>query len=181
VTIRFAKILWQQAQNSRGIAVDIKSIIGSSIRSEALFALRHGPQTAAELAKRLGKDQPNVLKFIKPLVLDGTITRKEGAHRDATYCLSSMGLIRSAQVSQIYACERTLGRLSEFISKHDLSWMPAQFLARMGDLADADIVMDQSDELFKSQQNFVKLRRRTPLQAGGACEAPPHKDGAMSF
>jgi len=23
----------------------------------------------------------------------------------------------------------------------------------------------------------VKRRRRTPLQAGGACEAPPHKDG----
>jgi hypothetical protein len=23
----------------------------------------------------------------------------------------------------------------------------------------------------------VKLRRRTPLQAGGACEAPPHEGG----
>ncbi len=23
----------------------------------------------------------------------------------------------------------------------------------------------------------VKRRRRTPLQADGACEAPPHKDG----
>ena len=29
--------------------------------------------------------------------------------------------------------------------------------------------------------HLVKRRRRTPLQAGGACEAPPHKDGTISI
>jgi hypothetical protein len=30
---------------------------------------------------------------------------------------------------------------------------------------------------YREKLILVKRRRRTPLQAGGACKAPPHKDG----
>ena len=117
------------------------------LRDSILLLLRDGPRTTGELAKELSAGSTTINHACKRLLDEGCL---EHEHR-GDYRLSEVGLIEA----DLIASRVVLREQAEFWQGHDLSGIPRQLLACIGDLSGCRVVRDGDGDFLKSQQEFI--------------------------
>ena len=86
--------------------------------------------------------------------------------------------------SKIDQMDKNLGgKMDRMLQKQDEVLLEVKDIAQNGNELLVE-VKDMNRKIDKVRDNEIiemKRRRRTPLQAGGACEAPPHEGGTISI
>jgi len=111
----------------------------------AIAALREGPMNISELSLQLKLTPSSILHSIKEIVEDGTIEKHGGR-----YSLSSTGKIKAALIDSMGQSLAVLEANKAFWPGHDVSGIPDNMLARIGELRGCTCIEDDDEIVMKS-------------------------------
>ncbi len=132
--------------------LDIFSALDNEIRRSMIFYLYEQNMTLSQLAKKLNMTLQALQKHFPKLIELDIIEKKS----DGNVSLTELGFVVAKQIPSI----QFLFEKREYFKTHNLSLIPIQFLQRIGDLQEFEMVSGKEERLntfFNDSKEFVKL------------------------
>lgn len=141
--------------------IDIFSVLSNKIRRSMIFYLVEGDMTISKLAKKLNMTLQAMQKHLPQLVEINIIDKKPNGN----ISLTEIGHTVAKQIPSF----QFLFENREYLRNHVLSLIPPQFLQRIGDLQEFEIVSgiestERCKTFFDEIEEYIKLMTlQTPL------------------
>ena len=133
--------------------IDIFSALDNEIRRSMIFYLSEQNMTFSQLAKKLNMTLQALQKHFPKLIELDIIEKKS----DGNVSLTELGYVVAKQIPSI----QFLFENREYFKTRYLSLIPTQFLQRLGDLQEFEIISGKEQEKFNTffhdSEEFVKL------------------------
>jgi predicted transcriptional regulator len=124
----------------------------SENRREAFLSMRTGPKTLDELKELLRvRTNPEVHQ-----TLNGLKNEKMIEKHGETYRLTQLGEIAAHYLKMLYDTTEAIDKHKHFWNTHDLSTIPKEFLARIRELHNCELIQLNNCDLGESHQEFLK-------------------------
>lgn len=137
----------------------------SKKRSKAFLFLRDGPKTLNELKAHLKvKSNPEIHPMLKGLLTENMI-EKQGE----TYILTQLGENASYYLKMFYDTTEVIDKHEHFWNTHDLSTIPKEFLTRIKELRNCELIRLDDCDLCESHKEFLENVSKSIRFRGAAC------------
>lgn len=151
---------------------EIQGIFRSRLIVQILLALGDGNKTLAELRDITGSSSQAVIPKIRMLESMHHIkSLKEG------YSLTVIGAVLEKKIEKLVMVIGISDPKREFWCNHDTRPIPPEFLERIGDLYDSEIMKDVDDNILSVYSLFLKiLNEAESVDAVSSIMSPVHAD-----
>jgi len=131
--------------------VDMLDLITrSKHRKDVLLLLAKKPMTLSEIKNSTGTSSPVILPEIRKLEEGGLIERIDGI-----YHLTEIGNPITLYLDRLLSIIGLIERNESFWSNHDLRGIPDDFVDRLVDLNESNIVESNPEEVFEPHKEFM--------------------------
>ncbi len=113
----------------------VRRLYDSRLRLAILDALKDGPLRLADLRRKVDANAPNTSSKAKDLEEMGLVEREGG-----DYCLSTCGRIVQNKAASSLSFYAAYGKFKDFWNERRLEAIPDEFLARLGDLKNSQLL-----------------------------------------
>jgi predicted transcriptional regulator len=151
----------------------IHSVYSSRLKVQTLLTLIAGSASLARLRKVTGSTSQAIIPKIRSLERAGLV---EPVAYD--YRLTALGMVVAEQVEQYVTLMGGIGEHQMFWADHDLSAIPREFLARLGELRNAEVKYDTSTDMFFVYTHYIDILKNAQYIHGLSSVASP---GLASF
>ncbi len=129
---------------------EFREILVSSVKMKILMSLLEGTKTSRQLMEEIGISLSSILHTARELEDKKWIEEgKEG------FVLTPAGKIIGQKVLDITNSFYITGKHKEFWLTHDIDGIPKQFIARIGEIRDSEIVRSSSSNLLQVLALYV--------------------------
>lgn len=151
----------------------IHSIYSSRLKVQTLLTLINGNASLARLREVTGSTSQAIIPKIRSLERAGLV---ESVAYD--YRLTALGRVVAEQVDRYVTLMGGIGEHQIFWADHDLSAIPREFLARLGELRNAEVKYDTSTDMFFVYTHYIDILKNARYIHGLSSVASP---GLASF
>ncbi len=130
----------------------IHSIYSSRLKIQILLSLLSGNTSLSKLREVTGSTSQALIPKIRNLESQMLIEA-----RNYEYSLTPLGKIVATRVSGFVMIMGGIERHREFWSSHDLTGLPEEFLACIGDLQEAEIKLDTQVDIHLVFSHYLKI------------------------
>ena len=127
-------------------------ILRSEIKTNILLNLYKKKMTLTELRAEVGSRDTTILHALKDLE-DLKLTDKF----ERKYMLTTLGIMEAVILQGYSITTETLSKFRDFWLQHEIKTIPPQLQRRIGDLYDSILIKNESSELAKVHENFLKI------------------------
>jgi predicted transcriptional regulator len=129
----------------------IHSIYSSRLKIQILLTLLSGSTSLAKLREVTGSTSQALIPKIRNLESQMLIEARN------EYLLTPLGKVVAINVAEYVRLMGGIDRHREFWADHDLSGVPEEFLAHIGDLSDSEVKLDNQVDIMSVYSNFLKI------------------------
>jgi len=129
----------------------IRKLYDSKLRLSILDALKEGPMRLADLRRAVNANAPNTSAKAKELEEMGLLERVDG-----DFDLTSWGRTVLIQIKNNLQLVSTYEKYKEFWETHHMEGIPQEFLSRLGELHDSDLVKCSKENPIKTHEVLVE-------------------------
>lgn len=127
-----------------------KGFTRSEVRTKIMLCLKDGELAVGDLEKMLGIRASTILHSMKELIeTDIAIRTIQG------YSLTNIGKVQSILIDELMSAIVLLDQRKKFWLTHDVSGIPDDLLARIGMIAQSEILEGDPADVLKTQAYFV--------------------------
>jgi predicted transcriptional regulator len=151
-------------------------ILRSEIKTNILLNLYKKKMALAELRAEVGSRDTTILHALKDLE-DLKLTDKF----ERKYMLTTLGIMEAVILQGYSITTETLSKFRDFWLQHEIKTIPPQLQRRIGDLYDSILIKNESSELAKVHENFLKILQNSKKIIGISPIFHPEWMGAFSY
>lgn len=152
-------------RNKRSVYEDIeeqlKFIISSGVRTKMLMGLYEGAKASGTLREELGLGASTVIHAARDLEKEKLLVEKEDG-----YHLTAIGKIITLKLTDTFKVMGVLDAHKDFWLTHDMDGIPKEFLERIGELEEAEIIKSTPSNVFKTFSYYFQLVRNAKKVEG---------------
>lgn len=146
----------QQKSMYEGVEKSLKFLTTSSVRNKILMSLREGVKGLGNLKDEMGLDASTIIHSVRAMEAEDLLVE-----RDDGYHLTQIGKILSHKLFDMVKTLNALNKNREFWLNHQIDGIPQQFLERIGELGDSEIVKSGPRDLLKVVSAYLELVRKS--------------------
>lgn len=130
----------------------IHSIFNSRLKVQVLLALKKGDSTLTALRDVTGSTSQALIPKIRSL--EGLALVES---RGRQYALTPLGYVVAEEIFRYVSLIGGIGSHLQFWTTHDLSGIPRDFIARIGDLAGGEVQYDTTMDMFSVYTHYISI------------------------
>lgn len=134
------------------VRMGLESIFRSRLQMQILLSLGEGCKTLSDLREITGSSSQAIIPKIRALEKRYFISTNQ-----YQYCLTSLGKILEAKITEFTKLLSVLVHHDEFWKEHYLEGIPDQFINEMSDLYNSHIITDTAGEIFQVYNYYIKI------------------------
>ncbi|MEA2054607.1 MAG: winged helix-turn-helix domain-containing protein [Candidatus Thermoplasmatota archaeon] len=139
----------------------LKLITYSGLRAKMMMSLMEGPKTSGQLRDEIGVSSPNVIHAARELEKEKLLIGKEDG-----YHLTSIGNVISSKLLDMVSTMAVLEKNKDFWLAHDMQGIPKEFLDRIDELGEAEIIKSTPTNVIKGFTYYFQLVRNAKKVMG---------------
>jgi len=139
----------------------LKLITSSSVRAKMMIGLIDGPKTSGQLRDEIGVSSSTVIHAARDLEKEGLLVEKEDG-----YQLTSVGSVISTKLYEMIGTMAVLEKHKDFWLNHNIDGIPREFLGRINELEDTEIVKSTPTDVIKALSYYIKLVKNVKNMEG---------------
>lgn len=136
------------------IEEQLKFIISSGVRTKMLMSLYERAKASGTLREELGLGASTVIHAARDLEKEKLLVEKEDG-----YHLTAIGKIITLKLTDTFKVMSVLDAHKDFWLTHEMDGIPKEFLERIGELEEAEIIKSTPTDVIKSLAYYFKLVR----------------------
>lgn len=133
----------------------LKFLTTSSVRNKILMSLREGVKDLRDLKDEMKLDASTIIHSVRAMEAEDLLVEQEEG-----YHLTQIGKILSHKLFDMVKTLNALNKNREFWLSHQIDGIPQQFLERIGELGDSEIVKFTPTDLLKAFSTYFELVRK---------------------
>lgn len=140
----------KQKQKKKELDI-ISFILFSEKRKNLLLFLRNGSKTLDEIKESLNVTSSGIIPQLRKMEERGLIYRK-----NKNYSLTDIGLVIAKSFDRFNRIVETFEKNRKFWEDHEISGIPEEFLLRIYELGDYEIIEGDEANIFKPHEEYIK-------------------------
>ena len=132
----------------------LKLITSSGVRVKTMIGLIDGPKTSGQLRNEIEVSSSTVIHAARDLEREKLLAEMEDG-----YHLTSVGRVISSRLYDMIRTMTVLEKSKDFWLTHDVGGIPKEFLDRINELEDMEIVRSTPTDVIKALSYYIKLVR----------------------
>ncbi|MCD6146849.1 MAG: winged helix-turn-helix domain-containing protein [Thermoplasmata archaeon] len=133
----------------------LKLITSSGVRVKMMIGLIDGPKTSGQLRNEIGVSSSTVIHAARDLEREKLLAEMEDG-----YHLTSVGRVISSKLYDMIRTMAVLEKSKDFWLTHDVGGIPKEFLDRIGELGDYEILTSNVKDIFKTLTVYMELAKK---------------------
>jgi len=133
----------------------LRLITSSGVRVKMMMSLMEGCKTSGQLRDEIGVSSSTVIHAARDLEKEGILIEK-----DDGYHLTSVGNIISSKLHGMMNAMAVLEKHKDFWLTHDVEGVPKEFLDRIGEIGDYEILTSSVKDIFKTLTVYVEFTKK---------------------
>jgi predicted transcriptional regulator len=129
----------------------LKAFTRSAVRTKIMLRLAKGDMAVGQLETDMAIRGSTILHSMKELIEENIVKR---TNRNE-YELTNVGMIEALLIDELVSAIVILDKHKDFWLNHDLRGMPIELLAKIGMLAEAEIIKGDPAAILKSHEHFM--------------------------
>jgi predicted transcriptional regulator len=146
----------------------VHSIFNSRLKIQVLLALQESDAPLSVLRDVTGSTSQALIPKIRSL--EGLALVESREHR---YALTPLGYVVAGEIFRYISLVGGLGSHLQFWATHDLSGIPRDFIARIGDLVEGEVQYDTTMDMFSVYTHYISILREASYIHGLSSVASP--------
>ncbi len=142
----------QQKSMYEGVEKSLKFLTTSSVRNKILMSLREEIKDLSDLKDEMGLDASAIIHSVRDMEKEDLLVE-----RDDGYHLTQIGKILSHKLFDMVKTLNALNNNREFWLSHQIEGIPQQFLERIGEVGDSEVVKSSPVDLLKGLSLYFEL------------------------
>jgi predicted transcriptional regulator len=147
---------------------DIQALFRSRLQIQILLALGEGNQTLAHLREITGSSSQALIPKIRGLESQMLVEQ-----RNYEYHLTPLGQVLSGRIIDFVSTIGSIRRHKDFWAAHDLTGLPQEFLFDIGNLLNAELIYDTTEDVIHVYTLFLKILKDASFIHGAASMMAP--------
>lgn len=136
------------------IEEELKSIYRSRLQTQILLSLGKGKKTLSQLREITGSTSQALIPKIRKLEANQLVDMEGYSYR-----LTPIGKILTAKMQDSISAFGAISKFKNFLSNHHLEGIPEPLLKDIGELYNAEIIRDTSEDVNKVFSNYFRYLR----------------------
>jgi predicted transcriptional regulator len=147
---------------------DIQALFRSRLQIQILLALQEGNQTLANLREITGSSSQALIPKIRGLESQMLVEQ-----RNYEYILTPLGKVMGGRIIDFVATIGSIRKHKDFWATHDLTGIPQEFLFDIGNLLNAELIYDTTEDVIHVYTLFLKILKEAAFIHGAASMMAP--------
>ena len=143
------------------IEEQLKFIISSRVRTKMLISLTEGAKTSGIIREELGQGASTIIHAARDLEKERLLEEKEDG-----YHLTPIGNVIALKLIDTFKTMNVLNTHKDFWLSHDIDGIPREFLERIGELEEAEVIKSTPSNVFKTFSYYFQLVRNAKKVIG---------------
>ncbi|MCK4348985.1 MAG: winged helix-turn-helix domain-containing protein [Thermoplasmatales archaeon] len=164
----------RQESMYEGVEKSLKFLTTSSVRNKILMSLREGVKDLSDLKDEMKLESSTIIHSVRAMEGEDLLVEKEDG-----YHLTQIGKILSHKLFDMVKTLNALNNNREFWLSHQIDGIPQQFLERIGEVGDSEIVRASIRDIWKVYSTYFELIRKAKEFRGVSPVFHPRFPGAV--